>query len=99
MSSGREVWAAYEAVSVSATPRRPVAVRRPQSGLDTRWGRLASPHFLASPRAVFAQADLKNHQQDGSTEPDRHQGDGEHLAGQDAEHGGAHRTRDDQRGR
>jgi hypothetical protein len=62
------------------------------------YSRLAPALFLPSPLAVLAQADFEEDQQHGAAKPDGHQGDGEHLAGQASDQGGAHRTGHNEQG-
>jgi hypothetical protein len=87
-----------EVVSVSAGPSWPAARGRPRLGVQAPSRPLAPLLFIASELPILAQADFEEEQQHCSTEPDGHQGDGEHLAGQAADQDSAHRTGDDERG-
>jgi hypothetical protein len=57
---------------------------------------LASASFVASPLAVFTEADLKEQKQHSRTEPERDQNDREQLTGQAGDERGAHSTGGDE---
>jgi hypothetical protein len=65
---------------------------------DTLRHALTSARFIASPLPVLAQADFEEYQEQSSTKPSQHQGDGEDLAGQSANQRGADRTDDNEHG-
>jgi hypothetical protein len=85
-------------VGVSAGASWPAPGPRPPLGIDTPPRALTSTRFIASPLPVLAEADLQEHQEQGSAKPSRHQGDGEHLGGQPADQVGADRTGDNEHG-
>jgi hypothetical protein len=58
----------------------------------------ASALLIPSPLPVLAQADLEEQEQNGAAQPEGHQGDREHLAGEPADHRGGDHTGDNQHG-
>jgi hypothetical protein len=73
--------------------------RRPPPDIGTPHRPLASTLFIPGQLPVLAQADLEEHQEQCSAQPNQHQGDHEDLAGQSADEDGAHRAGDNEHGR